>query len=592
MESKSTKGREECYDSCDHGGRTLEVDVVLSRAKIWNSMGSFKQRVIGIFAAAALALPTFHCVAQAKATVTSVQQTDAVCAKCHREIFNQYLRTPMANASGLAVDHAIAGSVDQGRTGLHYGVSLDGGELWLTYGSSTGEVPSGKRRLEYFLGSGHLGVTYMYVTNGYLLESPIAYYSNLNSYDMKPGLERLQGMAPALPMSSECMRCHMSDVQPADKGTMNHYQGVPFLHGGITCESCHGDTRDHVLKGGAAPVVNPAKLDADRRDSVCISCHLEGDTSVEHRGQSLANYRPGDRIADFVSYFTYSGENLSNRGVSEVEELSSSKCKLASGDRMSCMTCHDPHGGPAPEERASFYRAKCLTCHTQTKFATEHYPATPDCTHCHMPSGNAQNIPHVAWTDHQIRKVANQVELSTLTAPSSQPARLVPLLGEKPRPRDQALAYYNLVVDGKSQYAQEARNTLLHLDSAEADDPSVLAALGYLSQISREPSVAIGYYREALKREPHDLFSSNNLGALLAASGQLLEARSLWEDAFQLNEDIESLGLNLALADCKLGEKMKAQKVLERVLIYSPGSLPAQRKLTAINAGQDPCLPK
>ena len=552
----------------------------------------FKQRMIGICAAAALASPTLHCVAQAKATVTSVQQTDAVCEKCHREIFNQYLRTPMANASGLAADHAIAGSVNQGQAGLRYGVSLDGNELWLTYRWSKDETVSGKRRLEYFLGSGHLGVTYMYMTNGYLLESPIAYYSNLKTYDMKPGLERLQGMAAALPMSSECMRCHMSGVQTADKGTTNHFQGLPFLHGGITCESCHGDAREHILNGGATAVVNPAKLDADRRDSVCISCHLEGDTSVERRGRSLADYRPGDRIEDIVSYFTYRGENLSNRGVSEVEELSSSKCKLASGDRMSCMTCHDPHGGPAPEEWASFYRAKCLTCHIQVKFVAEHYPATPDCTLCHMPSGNAQNIPHVAWTDHRIRRLANQIELSTLATPSSQPAQLVPLLSEKPSPRDQALAYYNLVVEGKLNYAQKARRSLLELDSTEADDPSVFAALGYLSQISREPSAAIEYYREALKREPYDLFSSNNLGALLAGSGRLSEAKSLWEGAFQLNEDIESLGLNLALADCKLGEKMKAQKVLEQVLQFSPGSLPAQRKLAAIHTGQELCTAK
>jgi predicted CXXCH cytochrome family protein len=552
-------------------------------------MRFFTRRVVGIFVATSLAPLALPRIAQPQAKVTSVQLTDAVCAKCHQNIFNRYARTPMANASGLAMDHAIPGVVDQGAAGVRYSVSFDGGELWLTYRSSAGEATSGKRRLEYFLGSGHLGVTYMYVINGYLLESPIAYYSNLNAYDVKPGLEHSQTMAPALPMSSQCMRCHMSEVQTADKGTMNHYQGLPFLHGGITCESCHGDTRDHVLHPGATQVVDPAKLDADRRDSICMSCHLEGDTSVERRGKSLADYKPGDRIEDFVSYFTYSGENFSNRGVSEVEELSTSKCKLASGDRMSCMTCHDPHAGPAPEERTSYYRAKCLTCHTQTGFATAHYPGTRDCTHCHMPSGNAQNIRHVAWTDHRIRRAANQVELAALTAPSSQPAQLVPLPGEKPSARDQALAYYNLVVEGKSNYAQEARRALLDLDSAEADDPSVFAALGYLNQIGREPSAAIGYYREALKRDPNDLFSGNNLGALLAASGQLKEARSLWEDAFQLNEDIESLGLNLALAECKLGEKAKSRKVLEQVLLYSPGSLPAQRKLTALNSGQELC---
>ncbi len=555
-------------------------------------MRSFLVRIIGTFVLGSLVSQVPICLAQVNSSVTSVQQADAVCAKCHQDIFGRYVRTPMANASGIATDHAIPGSVDHRQSGVFYSISLDGDRPCLTYKSSIGETLSGKRQLDYFLGSGHLGVTYMYTLNGYLLESPVAYYSALKAYDMKPGLENTPTVAPALPMSSECMRCHMSGVQSADRGTINHYSGPPFQHGGITCESCHGDAQSHVLHPSKASIINPARLDAERRDSICISCHLEGDTSVERRNRSLADYKPGDRIEDYVSYFVYRGADLSNRGVSEVEELSTSKCKLASGDRMSCMTCHDPHSGPPPEERASFYRAKCLGCHTQETFAAKHYPGTPDCTQCHMPAGQAQNIPHVAWTDHRIRRVRNQVELTALTTPSLQPVELVPLLGDDASPRDRALAYYNLVVDGKLRDVQEPQRALLALKGSDAEDPAVLAALGYLSQLSGDQSAAINYYREALKREPHDLFSSNNLGTLLAASGQLQSAKSLWEDAFQLNEDIESLGLNLALADCKLGDKEKTQEVLRRVLLYSPGSIAAQRKLKAIESGQELCSSK
>lgn len=159
-----------------------------------------------------------------------------------------------------------------------------------------------RRKLEYFLGSGHLGVTYLYSVNKYLLESPVAYYSATNHYDMKPGLEALREMPTALPMEAGCLRCHMSGVQHSDAGSMDRYAGLPFLHGGITCESCHGDTKAHVLSGGKAAVVNPAKLDTERRDSVCISCHLEGDVSVEKNGRSAVDFKPGDSISDYLFF--------------------------------------------------------------------------------------------------------------------------------------------------------------------------------------------------------------------------------------------------------------------------------------------------
>src|SRR5260370_25696351 len=103
---------------------------------------------------------------------------------------------------------------------------------------------------------------------------------------MKPGLESMMQAPTALPVQAECLRCHMCAVQHSDSGTINRYSALPFLHAGITCESCHGDARQHLVTGGKTMVVNPSKLDAGLRDSVCISCHLEGDISVERAGTS------------------------------------------------------------------------------------------------------------------------------------------------------------------------------------------------------------------------------------------------------------------------------------------------------------------
>ena len=337
--------------------------------------------------------------------VTPVREADAACERCHAAIFQRYVTTPMANGSGTAEEHFVPGETRHAASGMEYAIDLEAGAPTLRYrrtgteGANAGTAPAsatsaapagsaepaGVHRLRYFLGSGNLGSTYLYSENGYLLESPVAFYSRMKGYDMAPGLAEVRAMPPALPMTRGCMRCHMSDVQAPDRGSRDHFAGLPFLHGGITCEACHGDAGAHVASGGKVAVVNPMKLDATARESVCISCHLEGDVSVEHKGRSVASYKPGDHIADTLTHFVLAHDSTS-RSVSETEELEASRCKRASGDQMSCMSCHDPHGDPAPEQRISFYRAKCLACHSDANFAASHFPDQPDCTGCHMPN--------------------------------------------------------------------------------------------------------------------------------------------------------------------------------------------------------------
>jgi hypothetical protein len=235
---------------------------------------------------------------------TPVSTADASCGQCHAQILHNYLATPMANASGFAVERLKTGAFEHKPSGVKYNLSLEGSQLVLTYQDPKDSEIVASRKLEYFLGSGHLGLTYLYSLNRYLFESPIAYYSASQSLDMKPGLESMMQAPPALPVQAECLRCHMSAVQHSDSGTINRYSALPFLHAGITCESCHGDARQHLVTGGKTMVVNPSKLDARLRDSVCISCHLEGDISVERAGHSALDFRQA--IASRITWHTSS----------------------------------------------------------------------------------------------------------------------------------------------------------------------------------------------------------------------------------------------------------------------------------------------
>src|ERR1019366_4951626 len=207
---------------------------------------------------------------------TPVREADAVCARCHEKIFRSYLTTPMANASGMAMEKLRPGTFVHSRSGTEYKVTERNNQGELSYRSLNHPEVVGELPLSYFLGSGRLGTTYLYSIGDFLFESPIAWYAPSQSYDMKPGLEELDHMPPALPMQSSCLRCHMSSVQVSDPGTINRYRGLPFLHTGITCEACHRESNEHVVTSGKAKIVNPARLGAELRDSICISCHLEG----------------------------------------------------------------------------------------------------------------------------------------------------------------------------------------------------------------------------------------------------------------------------------------------------------------------------
>lgn len=497
-----------------------------------------------------------------------VRIADAACEKCHKEIFQKYLSTPMARASGGAEENLIPGTFLHASSRVEYSVSNGNGQPHLTFQSIKNPHISGEYPLSYFLGSAHLGTTYLYELNHYLFESPVAWYAASQGYDMKPGLAAMAQMPPSLPMQSGCLRCHMSAVQRSDPGTINHYSGLPFLHSGITCEACHGDARSHIRSGGKNAIVNPAHLDPDRRDAVCISCHLEGDVSVERAGHSALDYRPGDSISDYLAFYVYTGNNLTARGVSEVEQFAQSTCKRISGDKMSCTSCHDPHFTPAPEQRASFFRAKCLACHNQPEFAASHHPENRDCTSCHMRHTGAENIPHVAWTDHRILRLPAPPDVA---AEHHESDELSPVLSAGATKRDLAMAYYQAFLQGNQSVEPKAWKLLQEQRSAIGNDEKALDAYGNLSAGRGDSQSAEAAFQQVLQLDARDLTALSNLGILRARRGNLPSAISLLQSAFDANKDVAGLAMNLARVQCMAGDAAGARATLDEALAYGPG---------------------
>ena len=321
------------------------------------------------------------------------------CAKCHAEIFASYKNTAMAHASGPASENLIAGDFTHQVSGVNYRIYSEAGKVWLSFDRPGDPAVHGKRELLYYIGQGRRGRSYLFSDDGFVFESPVNWYTDRHMWDMAPAYGNVREIPMTLPALTSCLDCHVSGIQPPINGTENRYKMPVFTYGGVTCERCHGPGVAHV-NGGA--IVNPGKLSAERRDQVCMQCHLEGNAAIERAGKHLYEYRPGDDLSDYIRYFVLLDSRSSNlRAVSQFESLAQSTCKKKSGDAMSCTSCHDPHRTVPAEERVTFYRAKCLACHGAT-LGAKHHADQPDCTRCHMPAALSSDVAHTEVTDHRI----------------------------------------------------------------------------------------------------------------------------------------------------------------------------------------------
>ena len=499
----------------------------------------------------------------------------------------------MANASGPAINAAVPGAFTQASSGITYRIKIENGNVLLTYRRAGNPSLSGQYRLQYFFGSGRQGTSFIYSRDDYLFEAPLSYYAAKSSYDLRPGYLQAKEMPSALPLNSQCLICHMSGVRKEDSGTVNHYSGPPFLHGGITCEACHGDTTAHVLHHGKGGLLVLSKLGPLERDSICLRCHLESETSVARRGKSLLDFKSGDRLSDDVSYFIYTGEQGSTgRAVSQVEALAMSECKRSSGGRMSCTTCHDPHSTPAPSERSSYYRAKCLACHSQPLFASSHYSNVPDCTICHMPKSSTSDIPHAQVTDHRILRTQQEGEHAPEAQPADHDRTLMPVpgIGERPSVRSFGLAFYKVGLKGDPDAMKNAWDLLQKALQGNPNDSEVLSALGFIARLKGDAPQSAEFLEKAYQVDPANVYVANDVGVLLASSGKLNQAEIVWKELFARNQDLVDLGDNLALLQCQLGEKSAASETLQRVLQFSPDHQATRQLLARIQSGDKRCI--
>jgi predicted CXXCH cytochrome family protein len=518
------------------------------------------------------------------------KSSGAACAACHREIYESYRTTPMARSArqldGIAgVEQSSRSSFLHKPSGFRYQVSIKDSAYTFGFANpSTGT--SGSKRLSYAVGSGTRAISYLIANDGFLFEAPVAYYTRSEAWGLAPGYDRYDYPFLTRPIAPGCLACHASGVQ-IDSGTLNRYRSPAFLEGGVSCERCHGNGERHIAKmksgnlTGGLEMLNPAKLPAPNRDSICAQCHLSGDVRVMRPGADWQTFQPGARLSDSQTVFVRSGKTAGVTVTGHMESLAASACKRASGDRLWCGSCHDPHKLPGRTETASWFRSKCLSCHaekgcSETKQARA--KANDNCIGCHMPAGPATDAEHVVLTDHSIPRRPR----TATRARDGAADELLAFYGS-PAVRDVALAYAYAAL-GESGAASRVKARSL-LERAAVDSPKDVEVLVSLAEIYRnadQGEAARPLYTRALELDSGQLTALSGLGAVTMERGEYAQAIRLWTAALTKNSGLELVRLNLALAQWKTGDRAGSEANLRKALEINPAFAPARKALAQL----------
>src|SRR5450631_1354210 len=95
------------------------------------------------------------------ATVLPANDPNIVCASCHRQIYERYRETPMANASAeISVENLVPADFTHSPSGIHYRVFAEDQKAWLSYDrehAPPNRTLHGRQQLRYVIGSGKRG---------------------------------------------------------------------------------------------------------------------------------------------------------------------------------------------------------------------------------------------------------------------------------------------------------------------------------------------------------------------------------------------------------------------------------------------------
>lgn len=510
------------------------------------------------------------------------------CAQCHRATYLGYIRTEMGSSMRRASALDLpAADIEYPRLHRHFRVFRRDDKL---YQSEYAVDASGKRvfddthEIEFAIGSGVNGYSFIVCRGNHLFEAPLSYYTKPAQWDLSPGYES-SDLGFSRPITATCVGCHSGRARLI-AGRDDLYSNVPFDELAIGCENCHGPGSQHVAHAKAGTIMNPAKLPARLSEEICVTCHQMGDARVLVPGKRLSDFRPGMWSNQVLAIFRLSSKQTESSDLLEhPTAMRASRCFRASGGKLSCFSCHDPHARPEHNQAPSYYRSKCFACHIDNSCglppAERQQRAANDCTACHMPKRDVSVVAHTALTNHYIPARSGQGPVQDSGVGNGGDLMLVNGSPESHLNSELTMFLaYGQLVGMQTDLAPRYWALLDQLSHTRSDNTTVLATLGRKAMFDRNPDNTIHaqeYFTKAIEKGDTSPSTFDSLAEVLVRRSQHEEAIAVLKQGLQLSPYSAILYESLARTYNSLGRSEEVRKTVIRYLELFPEDDAARR---------------
>jgi len=531
-----------------------------------------------------------------------------ICAGCHSQIAQDYLRTGMGKSlfrpapANTLEDYARNNEFFHPPSDTHYSMIIRDGAYYQRrwqIGFAGKETNVEESRIDYILGSGNHARSYLHRTaRGTFIELPLGWYSEKGGYwAMSPGFDSPHPVTRRL-ISYECLFCH--DGYPRIPAGHEAPGSEPVFSGdlpaGIDCQRCHGPGGNHIRAAQTAgasgeqirvSIVNPARLSPKLRMDLCMQCHLQPTSAaipalIRRFNRGPFSFAPGEPLSAFVLSFDHApGAGLGDKFEivgSSAYRLRRSRCFLESKDALTCETCHDPHRSPRGEAAVHHYSDVCRQCHAaalEAMLSKGTHPAGVDCVACHMPKRRTEDVVHAVMTDHLIqRRPPSRDLLADLD--ERHPAEAEEYRGEvvpyypSPLPRADALYRALAQVVMKNNLRRGVAELARLVALQQPREPEWYAQLGDAWLAGGDSIKAVAAYEHAIRLNPQSARGLQSLARALKASGQASRAAQALHRAIQVAPSSAGGWYQSATLASELGRTGEAIEALQKAIALDP----------------------
>jgi predicted CXXCH cytochrome family protein len=320
----------------------------------------------------------------------------ASCQSCHRELYERWRKTPMANVVRDPREHPDAIIPDLSKTNPL--VNFTAADIAFVYGSRWKQRYFKKVGDDYYPYPAQWDVTH---------KQWRPYFAKDDWWSLLYPPDNFKR-----PTSTLCDGCHSVNYDIKTK-TVTEWN--------VGCEKCHGPGSEHAQHPTSFNIVNPAHQGYVAASDVCMSCHSQGRPLTNPIDGKYYDWPVGydvtHHLNDFwkleehklgETSFTHFGDGTAHKNRMQGNDFVTSQMYTHG---VACFTCHDAHGTEYPANLRKPAGTLCLDCHGPTspngphaptlEAHTHHQPgsAGSDCIACHMPK-IAQTIADVNVRSH------------------------------------------------------------------------------------------------------------------------------------------------------------------------------------------------